>query len=150
MLLVVTVSEDCNEVQVSNKSIMGAHSSKVFAENRIWDSSVNTAIKNHDSLRLLSMLKLDPQLAFVEDPNTRQLPVHVALIQQAESALILELLKIQPLATSHADFRGLLPIHYAVMHHASADIITTLLLQFPEAVGIADDNGMCPCHLAAK
>jgi hypothetical protein len=75
-----------------------------------------------------------------------ELPLHVALRNNASDCTIKMLFNAHPAAVEIAGGEERLPLHYAVHYCASSETILMLLDMYPKAAQIQDDCGDLPLH----
>jgi len=79
------------------------------------------------------------------------LPLHLALMVDADSMLIMRLIRLYPKATRETDEKGRLPLHLACSLK-SPDvifIIDKLISVYPKAAKVKDNFGRLPLHIAS-
>ena len=87
----------------------------------------------------------------LETPNDNgQLPLHVALRNNARLGAIKLLVKGNPAAVQSADNSGALPLHSAYQHHDSASVVRYLVEHDPSTLDSVDKDGNTAFHLACR
>jgi hypothetical protein len=75
-----------------------------------------------------------------------ELPLHMALRNNASDCTIKMLFNAYPMAAEIADGEGWLPLHYAVHYCSSTENILMLLDTYPKVAQMQDDRGDLPLH----
>jgi hypothetical protein len=79
-----------------------------------------------------------------------QLPIHLALIQNAPYELIAKMVDMYPSSTRCTDNQLMLPLHLAMRHGSSDRVLECLIRAFPDAVYTTCKNDRTPIECAKR